>query len=146
MSSLPVQWVPGIHLFLCLQGIIKSLCYHIHLLLFGFLGSSSGLHACIESIFYPLSYFPGPHWKGSLQTHNGEKGNLIGKKKVFLDKVLPYGFSTNTPIMTCCEKKNKKGTYTKSQAPPSRETTEGKHSVTVCFTAVCSCVHFHGQA
>lgn len=88
------------------RAIIMSLCYHIHLLLFGFLGSNSGLHAGTENTFYPLSYLPNPHWKGSLQTLVGEKRNLIGeKKRVFLDKLLPYGFSTNTAIVTCVRKK-----------------------------------------
>lgn len=112
LSSLLVQWVQKSTCSYVFRAIIMSLCFHIHLLLFGFLGSSSGLHACTESIFYPLSYLPSPHWKGSLQTHIGEKGNLIGKKKkVFLDKVPPYGFSTNTPIMTCCEKEIKRNLY-----------------------------------
>lgn len=56
----------------------------VHLFLFGFLGSNSGLDACTQITFYPLSYLPSPHWKGSLQTLIGEKGNLIGEKKGLL--------------------------------------------------------------
>lgn len=89
LSSLPVQWVPGIHLFLLLQGHNYELCYHIHLLLFGLLGSSSGLHAWTESTFYPLSYLPSPHGRGLSRLILGKKKILLGKKRSLWIKCHP---------------------------------------------------------